>query len=158
MDVGKLVEGSTELARQDSLRLANLNESFGGTVREQSLTDYWRILQKRKWTVVVSVVVVFIMAGLISVRMIPIYDASTRIMISQRPANPLNFKDNQFTQGSVDLQADIDTQVKILQSDTLAESVIHRLNLDTRPEFAGKATIQSSGGIAVSESPAQERA
>ena len=158
MDSGKLVEGSTELARQDSLRLASLNESFGGTVREQSLTDYWRILQKRKWTVVVSVVVVFIMAGLISVRMIPIYDASTRIMISQRPANPLNFKDNQFTQGSVDLQADIDTQVKILQSDTLAESVIHRLDLDTRPEFAGKATIQSSGGIAVSESPAQERA
>ena len=53
-------------------------------------------------------------------------------------------------------QQDIIHQVKILQSDTMAELVIRRLNLDARPEFAGKAQTQSSGGITVSESPAQE--
>lgn len=158
MDAGRLLEGPSELARHDSLRLANLQEMYGLPVRERSLTDYWRILRKRKWTVIVSVVVVFISAALISLHMTPIYDAVTRIMISQRASNPLNLKGNDNSPGGDDQQQDIDTQVKILQSDTMAELVIHRLNLDARSEFAGKAQTQSSGGIAVSESPLQERA
>ncbi len=52
--------------------------------REQSLRDYWHILQKRKWTVVVSIVVVFVVAGIISVRMTPIYDGVTIITIFPR--------------------------------------------------------------------------
>ena len=158
MDAGRLLEGPSELVRHDSARLANLQEMYGLPVREQSLSDYWRVLQKRKWTVVVSMVVVFITAGLISVRMTPIYDASTKIMISQRAANPLNFKDGDTSQGPGNLQEDIDTQVRILQSDTMAQLVISRLNLDTRPEFAGKAQTPSSGGITVTESATQERA
>ena len=94
MDAGRLLEKSSELARHDSLRLASLQEIYGVPAREQSLSDYWRILQKRKWTVIVSVVVVFIMAGLITIRTTPIYDAVTRIMISPRTSNPLNFKDS----------------------------------------------------------------
>jgi succinoglycan biosynthesis transport protein ExoP len=157
MDAGRFLEGPSELVRHDSARLANLQEMYGLPAREQSLSDYWRILRKRKWTVVVSVVVVFITAGLISVRMTPIYDAVTRIMISQRPTNPLNFKDD-TSQGPGNSQEDIDTEVRILQSDTMAQLVINRLNLDTRPEFAGRAQTPSSGGITVTESADQERA
>ncbi len=51
---------------------------------------------------------------------------------------------------------DLYTQVKILESPTMAELVIHRLNLDALPEFAGKAQTQTSGGIAISESPTQD--
>lgn len=158
MDSGRLLEGPSEIVRHDSHRLANLQEMYGLPVREQSLSDYWRILRKRKWTVVVSVVVVFISAGLISVRMTPIYDAVTRVMISARASNPLNFKDSDVAQVNGNEQEDIDTQVKILQSDTMAQLVISRLNLDARPEFAGKAQTLSSGGIVVSQSAEQERA
>ena len=131
---------------------------YGSPAREQSLSDYWRILRKRKWTVVVSIVVVFVAAGLISVRMTPIYDAVAQIIISQRASNPLNFKDsdqNSLNAGSQ--QDDISTQVKVMQSETMAKLVINRLNLDRRPDFAGEQQTMSSGGIAVSQSPTQER-
>ena len=75
MDAGRLLEESSELARHNSLRLASLEQMYDVPAREQSLRDYWHILQKRKWTVVVSIVVVFVVAGIISVRMTPIYDA-----------------------------------------------------------------------------------
>ncbi len=156
MDPGRLLEKPSELSRHDSLRLAGLQEIYGVPAREQTLSDYWRILQKRKWTVIVSVVVVFITAGLITIRQTPIYDAVTSIVISRRSSNPLNLKDADAS--ADDEQQDINTEIKILQSDTMAESVIRRLNLDGRPEFAGNEQVQSSGGIPVTESPAQERA
>jgi polysaccharide biosynthesis transport protein len=158
MDPGRLLEGPSELTRHDSFKLASLQEKYGLPAREQSLGDYWRMVQKRKWTVIVSVVVVFITAGLISVRMTPIYDGVTKIVISQRPSNPLNLKDSDTLRAGGDPQQDIYTQVKVLQSDTMAELVIHRLHLDERPEFAGKDQTQSNGGIAISESPTQDRA
>ena len=157
MDAGRLLEGSSEPARHDSLRLANLQEMYGLPMRERSLADYWRILLKRKWIVFATIFVVVIMAALISVRMTPIYEAATRILISPQVSSPLNFKESNGAQATDDQQRDIDTKVKILQSDTMAELAIHRLDLDAHPDFAGKARTQSSGGIAVSESPANER-
>jgi len=155
MEPGRLAV-SSESVRHDSLRLASLQELYGLPIRERSLSDYWRILLKRKWTVIVSVVVVVTTAALISIRTTPIYDAVTRILISPQVSSPLNFKESNTTQATDDQQRDIDTKVKILQSDTLAELVIHRLSLDTRPDFAGAAQTQSTGGITVSESQAQE--
>jgi succinoglycan biosynthesis transport protein ExoP len=158
MDAGRLLEDSSELARHNSLRLASLEQMYDVPAREQSLRDYWHILQKRKWTVVVSIVVVFVVAGIISVRMTPIYDGVTIITIFPRASNPLNIKNSDNSQGNGDQQLDLYTQVKILESPTMAELVIHRLNLDALPEFAGKAQTQTSGGIAISESPTQDRA
>ena len=156
MNTGGSHEESSEAARHDSLRLANLQEMYRLPTREHSLSDYWRILLKRKWTVIVSIVVVVITAALISLRTTPIYVAETRIMISPQISNPLNFKDSNTSQAVEDQQQDINTQVKILQSDTTAELVVHRLNLDARSDFAGSAQIQSTGGVPVSDSPAQE--
>jgi succinoglycan biosynthesis transport protein ExoP len=158
MDQGRLLEGSSEPVRNDSLRLANLQEMYRSTTPDHSLSDYWRILQKRKWTVIVSVVIVVITAALISVRTTPIYDAMTRILISQQRSNPLNFKESNASPEDDYQQRDIETEVKILQSDTMAELVIHRLNLDAHPDFAGAARTQSSGGITVSESSDKEAA
>lgn len=158
MESRRFLERPSELARHDTHRLAEIQEMYGTPAREQSLSDYWRILRKRKWTVVVSIVVVFVAAGLISVRMTPIYDAVAQIIISQRASNPLNFKDSdQSSLNAGSQQDDISTQVKVMQSETMAKLVINRLNLDRRPDFAGEQQTMSSGGIAVSQSPTQER-
>lgn len=157
MDAGRLLEESSELTRHNSLRLAALEQMYDRPARDQSLRDYWHILQKRKWTVVVSIIVVFVTAGIISARMTPVYDGLTTITISPRASNPLDIKDSDNSQGNGDQQADLYAQVKILESHTMAELVIHGLNLDARPEFAGKAQTQTSGGIAISESSTQDR-
>ncbi|HEX3437763.1 MAG TPA: polysaccharide biosynthesis tyrosine autokinase [Pseudacidobacterium sp.] len=159
MDTGRLLERPPDRTRDDSFQLANLQEMYGPSVREQSLGDYGRILLKHKWTVIVTAVVVLIVAALISIRMTPIYEAITRIMVSPPTSSPLDSKNTSVSPMYYqDLGQYINTQVRVLQSDSTAELVIHQLNLDTRPEFAGNARTQSSGGITVSESPAQEDA
>jgi polysaccharide biosynthesis transport protein len=159
MDTGRSLEGPSERPRNDSLTLTNLQEMYGHPDRERSLGDYWRILLKRKWTVIVTTVVVLIVAALLSLRMTPIYEATTRIMVSPPTASPLDSKN--VSTGPIyyqDLQQYINTQVRILQSESTAELVVNQLNLATRPEFAGNTPTQISGGITVSESPAQENA
>lgn len=148
----KLLEGTTELAPPDWTAIATVQDMYGFSSRERTLGDYWRILRKRKWTLVVSLVVVVTAAALISLRMTPIYDAVARISISsQAPSSILNFKDNQQYSESVDQGMLIATQVNILQSNTLALLVIHNLGLNNQPEFAGKDR-PTTGGVPVSGS------
>src|ERR1022692_3171507 len=149
----KLLEGTTELAPPDWTEIATVQDMYGFSSRERTLGDYWRILRKSKWTLVVSLVVVVTAAALVSLRMTPIYDAVARISISsQAPSSILNFKDNQQQYGeSIDQESLIGTQVNVLQSNTLALVVIHNLGLNNRPEFAGKDR-PTTGGVPVSGS------
>src|ERR1700748_1446270 len=98
MNAGRLPGGPVEMAQYDARRLASVQEMYNAPAREQTLGDYWRILQKRKWTVLVSVIVFVIAAGRISLRMTPIYDATARISISQQASNLLNFKEGDNSQ------------------------------------------------------------
>ena len=68
-------EATTELAPADWTGITTVQEMYGLSSRERTLGDYWRILRKRKWTIIVSLVVVVTTAALISLRMTPIYDA-----------------------------------------------------------------------------------
>jgi exopolysaccharide transport family protein len=152
----KLLEGTTELAPPDWTAITTVQDMYEFSSRERTLGDYWRILRKRKWTVIVSLVVVVTAAALISLRMTPIYDAVARISISsQAPTSILNFKDNAQYGESSDQESLIATQISILQSNTLALLVIRNLGLNNRPEFAGKEQPTTTGGIPVSGSSAQ---
>ena len=159
MDTGRFLEGGPERTHNDSFSLTSLQEMYGHPIGERTLGDYWRILLKRKWIIIVTTVVVFIVAALLALRMVPIYEAVTRIMVSPPTASPLDSKNTSMSPVYYqDLQQYINTQIKILQSESTAELVVHRLDLDRRPEFAGHAQTQSSGGVTVSESQAQQNA
>ena len=148
LNPGRLLEGATELAPRGAVGAANLQELYGLSSRERTLGDYWRILRKRKWTIIAALVVVVTAAGLISLRMTPIYDASVRISISSQNPSLLKFKDDQEPSYNPDEDQEtlIPTQVNILQSDSLALLVIHKLNLDNRSEFAGVQPQTAAGG------------
>src|ERR1017187_9764369 len=86
-------------------------------------------------------------AGWVSLRITPIYEAMARVSIFGQTSNFLNFSDkSQFSDAGGD-QFSIDTQVKILQSNTLALLVIRNLGLDKRPEFAGPAASEAKPGV-----------
>src|SRR5208282_4401169 len=57
------------------------------------------------------------------------------------------FKDSGATVDYYDM-ADLDTEVRILQSDLMALQVIRQLNLDKRPEFGGHADAKQSNLVA----------
>jgi succinoglycan biosynthesis transport protein ExoP len=106
--------------------------------REYVLESFWRILQKRKWSVITTTIVVFTIALVASSRMKPVYDAYSRLSISKQSNDALGLKDNLDTTDEYwDYQVEAETQTKVLQSQTLALQVIRDLQLDKNPQFTG---------------------
>lgn len=150
----QLPDGRLERAPRESQYLDRIQELYAAPSHEPTISDYWRILVKRKWTILVCVLVMVTIAGLVSLRITPIYEAMARVSIFGQTSNFLNFSDkSQFSDAGGD-QFSIDTQVKILQSNTLALLVIRNLGLDKRPEFAGPPAFEATPGV-VSKLPSR---
>jgi succinoglycan biosynthesis transport protein ExoP len=116
--------------------------------QESTLTETVRILRKRKWVIITSIVVMVILATLVSLKMTKKYDASARIAYNKESSESLGFKDvpgadDNNGEGS-DYSVAMDTQIKILESDRIALGVINNLHLDQNPAFAGKLARPSS--------------
>ena len=104
--------------------------------QESSLREYLRVLIKRKWLVISCVLGIFAAVAIASLRQTPIYEAAGQIAINKADSNVITFKDSMPVIDYYD-QSDLDTEVRIIQSDLLALQVIRQLNLDKRPEFGG---------------------
>ncbi len=104
---------------------------------DSSLRYYWAILLKRKWTVILTVVVVVTLVSIASFKMTPRYEALSRIAVGREQQDVLGFRD--VATGSNeewDYTIQLGTQLRVLQSDTLAMRVIEQLQLDKNPVFA----------------------
>ena len=106
--------------------------------QESAIADSIRILIKRKWTVVICLVSIFSVVAIASLRMTPIYEASGTIEIN-KPDTTLNFQNSATFSVDYYDPTELETELKILQSDLLATQVIRELNLDRRAEIAGQA-------------------
>ena len=123
-----------------------LMEEFQETPREINLRDYWRILVKRRWIIVVFFLICLTAVAIYSLTMTPIYRATAQLMIEKANPNILS------TQELVAIDSSgtdfYQTQYQILESRTLARDVIKRLNLSQYPEFrktGNKGTTLSAG-------------
>ncbi len=103
---------------------------------ESTLREYIRVLIKRKWMVLSCVAGIFAVVAIASLRQTPVYDASGQIVVNKADSNLMSFRDSMPVVDYYD-QSDLDTEVRILQSDLLALQVIRQLDLDKRPEFGG---------------------
>src|SRR5271157_587765 len=124
--------GSAEFIRPIHSALYNVLPA-----QESTLREYMRVLIKRKWMVISVVVGIFMAVAVASLRQTPVYDAVGRIAINKADPNLIAFKNSAPDTDYVYEQSDLDTEVRILQSDLLALQVIRQLNLDKRPEFGG---------------------
>jgi polysaccharide biosynthesis transport protein len=111
--------------------------------QESTLREYFRVLIKRKWMVLSMVAGIFMVVAVASLRQTPVYEAVGRIAINKSDNNLISFKDSQPVLDYYD-PSDLDTEVRILQSDLMALQVIRQLNLDKRPEFGGHADARQS--------------
>ena len=115
--------------------------------QESTLREYMRVLIKRKWMVAAVVLGIFMVVAIASLRQTPIYEAVGRIAINKADSNLITFKDSGPVVDYYDM-SDLDTEVRILQSDLLALQVIRQLNLDKRPEFGGHSDEKRSNLMA----------
>ena len=82
-----------------------------------------------------------------SLRQTPVYEAVGRIAVNKADSNLITFKDSGPVVDYYD-QSDLDTEVRILQSDLMALQVIRQLNLDKRPEFGGHSDPKQANLVA----------
>jgi polysaccharide biosynthesis transport protein len=106
--------------------------------QESAVGEYFRVLVKRKWIVVGCLLTIFTVVAIATLRQVPIYEANGSIAV-KKPDSSLNFKDANAISFDYYDPTEMETEVKILQSDLLALQVIKELNLDRQPEFGGKS-------------------
>jgi capsular exopolysaccharide synthesis family protein len=96
------------------------------------------VLRKRKWVIIGVLATIFSIVAIASLRMTPVYEASGSIEINKPDAN-LNFQNSATFNVDYYDPTELETELKILQSDLLATQVIRELNLERGAELNGQA-------------------
>lgn len=130
--------------------------SFDLSPREPHLYDYLLILRKHQWLILSFMLAVVTIVAIATFRMQPVYVATSRIEIDRENANILPFQGVDSYDYMVDGENYIETQTKILTSETLALQTIRSNGLFSRPEFAspgGPSEAIASGSLANQKRP-----
>src|SRR5438045_694016 len=123
--------------------------------REPHLYDYLLILRKHPWLILSFLLAVVTLVAIATFRMQPIYVATTRIELDRENASILPFQGPDSYDLMMDLDNYIETQSKILTSETLALQTIRNNGLSARPEFSSPSG--PSEAIAVGSLANQKR-
>src|SRR5579872_1384165 len=105
--------------------------------REPHLLDYVLVLRKHQWLILTFLLTVVTVVTIASFKMKPVYQASARVEVDKESQNILPFQGGNSYDEYQDEENYIDTQAKILQSETLAFQTIKSLDLGRFPEFGG---------------------
>src|ERR1700733_5483766 len=119
--------------------------------REPHLLDYLIILRKHQWMILTFFLTVVTIVTIASFKMKPVYVASARVEVDRESQNMMPFPDSNSYDAFVDLENYLETQSKILQSETLALQTIKTLSLERYLEFGGTSTAVAfvhSGSVA----------
>src|SRR5258708_8460997 len=108
--------------------------------REPHLYDYLLILRKPQWVILSFLLTVVTVVSIATFRMRPVYIAKAIIEIDRENNNILPFQGTDPYDSMMDLDNYIETQSKVLTSETLALQTIRNTGLAANPEF-------SAGGI-----------
>jgi polysaccharide biosynthesis transport protein len=150
MDSGPLVQANNPTVREMQPAGTDLGRSGGSRIypelvpQESALGDYVRVLMKRKWTVLACLCTVFSVVAIASLKTTPVYEASGSIAINKPDSGLVNFNNSPTFNLDYYDPTELETEVKILQSDLLALQVVKELGLDRRPEFGGKTAAPPS--------------
>ncbi|MGH9865391.1 MAG: GumC family protein [Candidatus Acidiferrales bacterium] len=119
---------------------------FERETRTANVRAYWEILKKRRWTIASVLAVVFTVVLIATVKQERVYQAKALIEIEQ--ANPNIVSVQELFQLANVTDSYLETQYKILQSDSLAWDVIRQLHLDQNSEFnSGKPARVQNGNL-----------
>ncbi len=120
------VRAEQRRAMQGAIRPATME-------KPPDLVAWWRIIRKRRWTVLTAFSVLFVTVLVGSIYEKPVYQAKALIEIDKEDPSVAN--PQELFQLDEVSDAYLETQYKVLASDDLAERVIHQLGLDRQAEF-----------------------
>src|SRR3984885_8599201 len=106
--------------------------------REPHLLDYLITLRKHQWLILTFLLTVVTIVTIASFKMKPIYQAAATVEVDKESSqNTLPFQDEAAYDEYIDMDNYLETQTKILESETLAFQTIKSLDLARNPEFGG---------------------
>src|ERR1051325_1116410 len=97
--------------------------------------EYGIILLERKWIAITALVAIVALTLVWNFKTTPIYRATTRLQVDTENMKVLNIQDVASTDARDEQY--LNTQLKILQSRTLAQQVVKSLGLDQNRDFLG---------------------
>src|SRR5271165_1744715 len=120
MDSGPLVQASNSIIRElpsTQMDIGRMGPRLYADLppQESAIGDSIRVLQKRKWVVLLCLVTIFSVVAIASLKMTPVYEAGGTIEIN-KPDASLNFQNSaSFSLDYFD-PTELETDIKILQS------------------------------------------
>ncbi len=164
MNPGPLVSMNGQILHDDP----NLSAEFSGALRpapymavpvqDSLLQDYWRVLVKRRWIVLASVLLIVGIVGISTMRATRVYVAVGSIAINKVDPMMFSLKDPAAGEFEYYDPADLDTEVRILKSDLLALQVIRQLNLDQHSGNSAQAALHEPAPDVLLSDPAKTSA
>ncbi len=124
--------------------------------REPHLYDYLLILRKHQWLILSFMLSVVTIVAIATFRMQPVYVATARVEIDKENSNILPFQGTDAYDVMMDTENYIETQSKILTSETLALQTIRNSGLSARPEYSspgGPSEALATGSLANQKRP-----
>ncbi len=124
--------------------------------REPHLYDYLIVLRKHQWLILSFLLAVVTIVSIATFRMQPIYLTSARIEIDRENPNILPFQGPDSYAYMIDQENYIETQSKILMSETLALQTIRSAGLAGNAEFSPGGRVSeaiASGSLANQKRP-----
>jgi len=156
------MEPKDKLARLEGDRLqapgiqpatASMPPHYGGGLEfeEIHLRDYLRVLRKYRLTIFLFVLTTVLTVLLVSLRLPKKYEAVVRFAIDRENPSAL-MKDSTVPADPWSFQDYLRTQIRVLESDTMAMLTIRGLRLDREPEFRDpkkEESAQAAGPLPV---------
>jgi succinoglycan biosynthesis transport protein ExoP len=137
------------------VRLQGAGDS--GSSNEIGLSDLIRVLRRRWRIIVASVALVFLFGAAYCIMKTPRYEAVADLAVNPEGSNSLDMGDITASLGAGGLGFDekLETQVRILKSNSLAWTVITDMRLDKQPTFAGRRKFSFFGPYVMPYTPDQ---
>ena len=124
--------------------------------REPHLYDYLLILRKHQWLILSFLLLVVTIVSIATFRTRPVYVATAKIELDRENPNVLPFQGADSYDLMMEDENYIETQAKILTSETLALQTIRNSGVATHPDFAsenGPSEAIATGSLANQKRP-----
>src|SRR5713101_2962574 len=156
IDDNKLVPKDSGTGVVEVLSMPQRMPTFDLSPREPHLYDYLLILRKHQWLILPFLLAVVTIVSIATFRMQPVYSTTARIEIDRENTSVLPFQGADSYDFMVDMDNYIETQSRILTSETLALHTIRNSGLiphgETQGTQAGSEAI-TSGSLANHKRP-----
>ena len=155
MDDNKLVPKDSGTGVVEVVSMPQRMPSFDLSPREPHLYDYLLILRKHQWLILSFLLAVVTIVSIATFRMQPVYTTTARIEIDRENTSVLPFQGVDSYDLMMDMDNYIETQSRILTSETLALHTIRNSGLIPHAEMQGAPASEAitSGSLANHKRP-----